>query len=139
MTVRIMTIEDYDAVYALWASLPGIGLHDGEDSQERLAYYLRRNPESCFAAEEDGTLIGAVLCGNDGRRGTINHLAVAAERQGQGIGRALMNACLDAMRREGIRKCSLMVYRDNDEGNAFWDALDSRRREDILYRNLDVN
>jgi len=139
MTIRVMTIEDYDAVYALWASLPGIGLHEEEDSRERIVYYLRRNPESCFVAEENGALIGAVLCGNDGRRGYINHLAVAAERQGQGIGRALMDACLDAMRREGIRKCSLMVFRDNETGNAFWDALDSRRREDILYRNLDVN
>jgi len=139
MTIRAMTIEDYDAVYALWASLPGIGLHEEEDSRERMAYYLRRNPESCFVAKKNGAIIGAVLCGNDGRRGYINHLAVAAERQGQGIGRALMNACLDALRREGIRKCSLMVFRDNDKGNAFWDALNSRRREDILYRNLDVN
>jgi len=136
MTIRIMTIEDYDAVYALWASLPGIGLHEEEDSRARIAYYLRRNPRTCFVAEEEGMLAGAVLCGNDGRRGYINHLAVAAEQQGRGVGRALVNACLAAMRREGIGKCSLMVFRDNDAGNAFWDAMGSVRREEILYRTI---
>ena len=139
MTIRVMTIEDYDAVYALWASLPGIGLHEEEDSRERMAYYLRRNPESCFVAKKNGAVIGAVLCGNDGRRGYINHLAVAAERQGQGIGRALMDACLDALRREGIRKCAFTVFGGNEEGNAFWRAMGARRWEDGWYHTLDVN
>jgi len=156
-----MTIDDYDAVYALWAGLPGIGLHTHEDSREGMAYYLRRNPASCFVAEENGAphgpygllgrnnhpcpstegncrIIGAVLCGNDGRRGYINHLAVSEEHRGQGIGRALVNACLAAMKQEGIRMCSFVTYCDNDEGNAFWDALGSMRRDGCLYRNLET-
>ena len=136
MTIRTMTIDDYPAVYALWDSLPGIGLHEHEDSYEGMVYYLRRNPETCFVAEEGGIIIGAILCGNDGRRGYINHLAVAQEYQGQGLGRALVDACLAAMRGEGILRCSFVVYRSNDEGNAFWDAIGSVRRDDCLYRNL---
>ncbi|MCL2106151.1 MAG: GNAT family N-acetyltransferase [Oscillospiraceae bacterium] len=137
MTIRMMTIDDYDAVYALWASLPGIGLHEGEDSREGIAYYLKRNPETCFVAEnEHGETVGAVLCGNDGRRGYINHLAVREDWRGRGIGKALINACLAVLRREGIAQCGMMVFRGNETGNAFWDALGSRRREDILYRNL---
>ena len=141
--IRIMTLDDYDAVYALWASLPGIGLHGGEDSREGMAYYLKRNPKSCFVALDDSReatappqVVGAVLCGNDGRRGYINHLAVAQEHQGRGLGRALVNACLAAMRREGIRTCSLVVFKDNETGNAFWDALGSTRHETLLYRKL---
>jgi len=131
-----MTIEDYDEVYALWASLPGMGLHPREDSREGMAYYLRRNPDSCFVAEADGKIIGAVLFGNDGRRGYINHLAVAQSHQGRGIAKALLNAGLEVMRREGIAKCSLMVYRNNDAGNAFWDTVGSTRRDEVIYRNL---
>ncbi|MDR2687540.1 MAG: GNAT family N-acetyltransferase [Oscillospiraceae bacterium] len=136
MTIRVMTIADYPAVYALWESLPGIGLHGHEDSLEGMAYYLRRNPESCFVAEEGNAIIGAILCGNDGRRGYINHLAVAQEHQGQGLGRALVDACLAAMRNEGILKCSFVTFRGNEAGNAFWDAIGSARRDDCLYRNL---
>ena len=138
MTIRTMTIDDYNEVYALWASLPGIGLHDHEDSREGMAYYLRRNPDSCFVAEEEGAIIGAVLCGNDGRRGYINHLAVAAgcRGRGRGLGRALVNACLEAMRKEGIGMCSFVVFRENESGNAFWDAIGSTRHETLLYRKL---
>jgi len=136
MTIRVMTIDDYPAVYALWASLPGIGLHEREDSLEGMAYYLNRNPDSCFVALENGALIGAVLCGNDGRRGYINHLAVAAEHQGRGLGRVLVNACLAAMRNEGIPMCSFVTFGDNIEGNAFWDAIGSTRHETLLYRKL---
>ena len=139
MSIRMMTMEDYGAVYPLWQSLPGIGLHEHEDSREGVAYYLRRNPDSCFVAEDGNVIIGAVLCGNDGRRGYINHLAVAAAHQGKGLGRALVEACLEAMRKEGIRKCSFVVFRDNGKANAFWDAIGSTRREDCLYRNLNVN
>ena len=134
--IRIMTIDDYDAVYALWAEMPGVGLRESEDSREGIAYYLRRNPETCFVAVSESVVVGAVLCGNDGRRGYINHLAVRAGMRGQGIGKALIGACLAVLRREGIRRCGLMVFRDNDTGNAFWDAIGSRRREEILYRNL---
>ena len=136
MTIRIMTIDDYPAVYALWASLPGIGLHEGEDSHAGITYYLKRNPDTCFVAEEDGVLVGAILCGNDGRRGYINHLAVAAEHQGKGLGRALVNACLAAMRKEGIRRCCFVTFRSNIEGNAFWDAIGAARRDDALYRSI---
>jgi len=143
MTIRVMTLDDYPAVYALWDSLPGIGLHEGEDSPEGMAYYLRRNPESCFVALDDSReaiappqVVGAVLCGNDGRRGYINHLAVAQEYRGKGIGKALVKACLAAMRAEGIRRCCFVVYRSNDEGNAFWDAIGSVRRDEALYRSI---
>jgi ribosomal protein S18 acetylase RimI-like enzyme len=136
MTIRVMTLADYPAVYALWASLPGIGLHEPEDSYEGMAYYLRRNPDTCFVAEDGGALIGAVLCGNDGRRGYINHLAVAAEHQGRGLGRSLVNACRAAMRSEGIPMCSFVTFRDNEAGNAFWDAIGSTRHETLLYRKL---
>jgi len=131
-----MTIEDYDKVYALWASLPGMGLHPREDSRDGMDYYLNRNPDSCFVAEQDGQIIGAVLFGNDGRRGYINHLAVAQNYQGRGIAKALLNAGLAAMRREGIAKCSLMVYRNNEQGNAFWDRVGSTRRDEVIYRNI---
>lgn len=141
--IRLMTIDDYPAVYALWDSLPGIGLHEYEDSFEGMAYYLRRNPASCFVALDDSReatappqVVGAILCGNDGRRGYINHLAVAQAYQGRGLGRALVQACLEAMRKEGIPRCSFVVYRSNIEGNAFWDAIGSVRRDDALYRSI---
>jgi len=136
--IRLMTLEDYYNVHALWTSVPGVGLRDHEDSREGIAYYLRRNPTSCFVAGEKNKIIGVVLCGNDGRRGYINHLAVALEHRKRGIARALVNACRDAMRAEGIRMLSFVVFRENENGNAFWDALGATQRDELRYYNLPV-
>ena len=51
MNIRIMTANDYDAVYALWMSCTGMGLNTIDDSKEGITKFLIRNPETCFVAE----------------------------------------------------------------------------------------
>ena len=48
--IRKMSIEDYEAVYALWANTPNMGLRNLDDSKEGIALFLKRNPETCFVA-----------------------------------------------------------------------------------------
>lgn len=135
MTIRTMRPEDYDAVYPLWLGCTGMGLNDVDDSREGIGRYLRRNPETCFVAEDDGAIVGAVLAGHDGRRGHINHLAVASAYRRRGLGRALVETALDALSRQGITKVNLTVFDANAEGNAFWERLGFTTRPDLIYRN----
>ena len=135
MEIRAMRLTDYDAVYALWRACAGMGLNDYDDSREGIARYLRRNPETCFVAEADGAIVGAVLAGHDGRRGHINHLAVASEHRRRGLGHALVEAALAALSRQGITKVNLVVFADNTGGNAFWERLGFTTRPDLTYRN----
>lgn len=135
MQIRNMTIEDYDAVYDLWINTPGMGLNKSDDSREGIEVYLRRNPNTCFVAEEGEMLFGVILSGHDGRRGFIHHTAVRGDIQRQGIGSALVNAALEALHAEGIRKVALVVFARNEKGNSFWEKQGFTRREDILYRN----
>ena len=97
MKIRNMTINDYEAVYAIWLSCPGMGLNDVDDSREGIERFLARNPESCFVAEDGGEVVGVILAGNDGRRGYIHHTAVSSDRQREGIATALVNAAMDAL------------------------------------------
>lgn len=133
--IRPMTIADYDALYALWTATPGMGLNTTDDSREGIARYLCRNPDTCFAAEQDGQLTGAIMAGHDGRRGYIYHTCVRADCQGQGIGRALVEAALDALKAEGIHKVALVVFDRNEKGNVFWERMGFTAREDLVYRN----
>jgi len=136
MILRRITPADYDALYALWLSCPGMGLNDRDDSPEGIAAYLRRNPNTCFAAEEEGRLIGCILAGHDGRRGFIHHTAVRPDCQRRGVGSALVAAALEALKTEGIAKVALLVFRRNETGNAFWEKQGFTAREDVCYRNL---
>lgn len=135
MQIIPMTIEDYDAVYDLWLHTPGMGLNTADDSREGIAAYLRRNPTTCFTAKEGDRLLGAILAGHDGRRGYISHTAVREDAQRQGIGTALVEAVLEALQDEGIRKVALVVFARNERGNAFWEKLGFTGRDDLVYRN----
>ena len=135
MEIRLMELGDYQDVYSLWLSCPGMGLNNLDDSQEGIARYLARNPSTCFVATQQGRVIGAILAGHDGRRGYIGHTAVAPAFQRQGIGRRLVEAALDALRAEGIHKVNLVVFARNQQGNAFWEKMGFTQRPDLTYRN----
>lgn len=135
MTIRQMQIADYPLLYDLWFSVPGMGLNTLDDSEEGVARFLARNPETCFVAEENGQVIGCIMSGHDGRRGYIYHTCVHPHHRRKGIGRMLTDAALDALHGCGIHKVALVVFSDNTTGNAFWERMDFTAREDLVYRN----
>jgi ribosomal protein S18 acetylase RimI-like enzyme len=131
------TAADYDAAVALWRESEGVGLSSA-DSRERVQRYLLRNAGLSFVAHADGTLIGAVLCGHDGRRGYLHHLAVRRNWRGLGVGSALATACLAALERESIDKCHIFVYAENQAGQAFWSHLGWKARPDLGIMSKDI-
>ncbi len=138
--IIILTMDAYDAVMALWERVEGVGLHDDTDSRDGIRAYLERNPGMSFVAVRAGVVVGAVLSGNDGRRGYIHHLAVASECRRQGIGRRLIDSCLEAQRAAGISKCHVFVYCDNKDGIAFWESHGWHRRSaEITVMSRDVD
>jgi ribosomal protein S18 acetylase RimI-like enzyme len=129
--------EDYDLVFALWEASAGVGLSDA-DSRDCVEKYLHRNPGMSFVAFEDGILVGAVLCGHDGRRGLLHHLAVSRSHRGQGVGRYLAEMCLDALKKDGITKAHLFVFHNNHGGVAFWKELGWYERTELRMMSRDI-
>lgn len=136
---NIMKIRDYDEVYQLWKKSAGVGIRSLDDSREGIERFLRRNPETCFVAREAGKLIGVILCGHDGRRGYIYHLAVHPDHRRGGIGKSLVDAALEALKKEKINKVALVVFASNTGGNEFWRSVGFVKRHDLVYRNMDLN
>lgn len=112
-----------------------MGFNNVDDSKDGIEKFLKRNPNTCFIAEVDDKIVGAIICGNDGRRGYIYHTAVIDTMQGKGIGTALVNTALKALEIEGISKVALLVFARNENGNNFWQHLGFTTRNDIIYRN----
>jgi len=126
-----LTIDRYEDVHALWVQAEGVGLHDYSDSRESIAAYLERNPGMSFVATVDGVVVGAVLAGHDGRRGYLHHLTVNPDCRRRGIGRRLVDGCLDALREAGIAKCHLFIFNTNETGIAFWESVGWTPRTDL--------
>jgi ribosomal protein S18 acetylase RimI-like enzyme len=130
ITYRNMTIKDYDNVYALWKATPGIGLSDA-DSRAGIEKFLAANPGRCFVALSGNELVGAVMCGCDGRRGYLHHLAVRTDLRNQGIGRQLVEECMNALRTIGIDKAHIFVFKANEPGKVFWQKAGWQERDDL--------
>lgn len=126
-----MKIDDYDAVYALWQSTPGIGLNES-DRRDAVAAFLCRNPSmSAVAITASGEIVGTVLCGHDGRRGYLHHLAVLPTYRNHGIAKRLVTHCLAMLRTEHIHKCNIFLFRSNESGAAFWTHNGWTARNDL--------
>ena len=134
MLIRPMTIDDYEEVYSLWMSCKGMGLNNLDDSKEGIEKFLIHNPNTCFVAEEN-CIVGAIMVGNDGRRGYIYHTAVHPNYRRRGIARQLVETVLTVLDELKIHKVALVVFKRNTEGNRFWETLGFSTREDLIYRN----
>ena len=142
-TIRPVTIEDYDAIFELWNSTEQTrrALNPVDDSREGIARYLKRNPDTCFAAVTEDRIIGVILSGHDGRRGIIHHMCVHPDHRRSGIASRLVAEAEEALQKEGIRKIFGLVFKDNDGANAFWEDRGYSLRTNLNYRNksLDQN
>ena len=116
---REFSITDYDAAVQVWQRVEGVEITEGDD-RKGIAAFLARNPNLSRVAIDGPAIVGVALCGDDGRRGHIYHLAVDPAYQGRGIGKRLLNECLDGLRRDGVEGVIILVAGDNQRGAEFW-------------------
>ena len=137
--IREMKIEDYDKIYTLWMSMKGFAMRSIDDSEEGVRRFLERNPHTSVVASQDGKIVGAILCGHDGRRGCLYHVCVHRDYRRKGIGTAMVVFAMEALKREKISKVSLIAFTVNDIGNAFWKKIGWTKREDLNYYDFTLN
>ena len=118
-----MTASDYDEVRALWMTIRGFGIRALDDSREDVARFIRRNPTTSVVARADGRVVGSILCGSDGRQGSLYHVCVAKDCRRQGIGTAMGAYCMRRLKEMGVNKVSLIAFKSNSAGNAFWKTI----------------
>ncbi len=134
-----LTLDDYEPVMELWHGASGVGL-SGADEKQNIRTYLERNPGLSFVAKDgDGRVAAAVLAGHDGRRGFLHHLAVAESHRRKGLGRILVERCLNQLQRIGIQKCHGFIFADNNGGLEFWKAVGWGERMDLKVISRDIN
>lgn len=97
-----------------------------DDSREGVERFLKRNPGISVVAEADGEIVGAILCGHDGRRAGLYHVCVREDCRQRGIGKAMVTACMRKLQEEQISKVSLVAFRDNEVGNSSGTGRDGR-------------
>jgi ribosomal protein S18 acetylase RimI-like enzyme len=142
MNIKEFTMSDYNAAHSLWWNTKGVCNCDKcmfLDSKEQIEKFLARNPNTSFIAEENGELIGTVLCGNDGRVGTIYRLTVSEKTRKRGIGKALVEKAAAALKNEGITSIRMFALKDNEGANAFWERLGFKKMDEAIARSIIIS
>ena len=90
------------------------------DDRESIAQFIARNLGLSRVATDGSRTVGVALCGHDGHRGHIYHLAVDPAYQGRGLGKRLLDECLRGLRRTEVKRVIIMVADDNPRARKFW-------------------
>ncbi len=130
MNITPMKADDHTEVFALWTAVMPQTL-SADDEQASLARFLARNPGLSLVARSDGALVGAVLCGHDGRRGFLYHMAVSPAFRRSGVARSLAREALTRLGDEGIDKCHIFVETNNSAAQNAWSSMCWNRRDDL--------
>jgi ribosomal protein S18 acetylase RimI-like enzyme len=119
--LRPFADADEDAVVALWDAA---GLtRPWNDPHLDIARKKRVQRELFLVAEDGGVVVGTAMAGYDGHRGWVYYLAVAPDRQGQGLGRLLMMEAEAQLLALGCPKVNVQIRAGNETVAAFYDRL----------------
>ena len=134
---REFAIDDYDAAVALWKRVEGVEIAEGDD-REGVAQFVERNAGLSRVATDGLTIVGVAFCGQDGRRGHIYHLAVDPNYRGRGVGKRLVDECLEGLRRLGLKRANIMVATDNPRGREFWSKCGWEELDGAIGMGIDL-
>ena len=134
---REFAIDDYDAAVALWKRVEGVEIAEGDD-REGVAQFIERNAGLSRVATDGSTIVGLAFCGQDGRRGHIYHLAVDPNYRGRGVGKRLVDECLEGLRRLGLKRANIMVATDNPRGREFWSKCGWEELDAAIGMGIDL-
>lgn len=138
--IRPMTEEDYDEVIKLWKTISGFGIRTIDDARDGVVRFLRRNPGiSVVAQQADGSIVGTVLCGHDGRQACFYHVCVKKELRRQGIATRMVQTVLDTLTKEHINRAYLIAFKSNEGGNEFWKSKGWSFKTDRNYYEMYLN
>jgi ribosomal protein S18 acetylase RimI-like enzyme len=136
MEIRPCASEEIEAVLDLWRRAEAA--RSATDDEAGVGALLERDPHALLVAVDDGVLIGTLIAGFDGWRGTLARLAVDPVHRRRGVAKALLTAGEARLRRLGARRSSAIVIESHDEAVGFWKAVGYSRDERVgrFVKNL---
>lgn len=133
LEISAMSAADYDEAMAFWQSLPELGVAPRFDTRERITAYLARNPGLSTIARQSGRVVGTVLCGHDGRRGSLYHVGVAPDLRGQGVAQRMLARSTALLKEAGVGTAFLLT--SEDSAAAFWQHNGWQKAPGITYHS----
>ena len=116
--LRAGTVADIEAVLALWQRAE-TGPSSTESADD-VRWLLERDPEAMLLADAEGEIVGSLIVGWDGWRGTFYRLAVDPAHRRRGLATEMVRAGEERLRALGAKRLNAIVESEEDDAMAFW-------------------
>ncbi|WP_026887626.1 GNAT family N-acetyltransferase [Clostridium beijerinckii] len=124
IVVQAMKELDIDQVLKLWRDIFGSSFLEESVTKEQLVTYLKKNPKaSSVACTRDGKVIGALLCGSDGIRGFIYHIAIYNEYRVNEIEKRMLDRSLEKLKEIGIKTGFIFTQSSNHDMEVAFNSI----------------
>lgn len=119
--IRAAVPGDIPSVLALWRESAA---PTSTDTADALTGLLGRDPGALMVAETSGQIVGSVIAGWDGWRGSVYRLAVAPPHRRSGLGGRLLREAEHRLAALGARRMHAIVVGSDTRAVAFWESTD---------------
>jgi ribosomal protein S18 acetylase RimI-like enzyme len=133
MNIRLLSINDYDSIIALWKSADLPFKPNGRDKRENMKVQMKIDPDLFIGAFEKDKLIGAIIGTDDGRKGWINRLAISHEHTRSGVATRLIVELEEALKKRGRRIICTLIEDPNEASFALFKKVGYFKHDDIHY------
>ena len=120
--LRRAQVRDAERLEHFFRGFDEVSFCEWQDARFLRGVLLQDTTTAYLAVDASGEVVGAVIGGMLGTRGTINHLAVSPEHRTRGLGQRLVEAASADMKRVGVLRMFLFVDDANLAGKRFWSA-----------------
>src|SRR5271167_302040 len=119
-TIRPGRLSDVESVLHLWSTAAAEPTHT--DDAASLTALIRRDPAALIVAEDDSSIVGSVIAGWDGWRGSVYRLVVASSHRRLGLGRRMLRQAEERLWAEGAVRLQAIVVQTEPQAVGFWRA-----------------
>jgi ribosomal protein S18 acetylase RimI-like enzyme len=124
LVIRPVTELDIEAICKIDEQVTGA--YRPEVWEDRVMYYIRRDPDSSQVAEAGGRILGFMLgevrggeFGLEEPTGWVEFFGVDPDARDKGVGRSLIEAVLGGFKRRGAHVARTMVRSEDKDIDAF--------------------
>ena len=131
LTIRPYSETDLNSIVSLWEicelSRPW------NDPIKDIERKLTVQRELFLILEKNGEILGSVMGGYDGHRGSVNYLGIHPDHKNEGLGKLLMNRIEEELIKMGCPKINLMVRNSNLDVHEFYRVIGYEELEVVVF------
>ncbi|RPH21144.1 GNAT family acetyltransferase [Buttiauxella warmboldiae] len=130
MEIRVFRQDDFEEVITLWERCDL--LRPWNDPEMDIERKLNHDADLFLVAEVGGEVVGSLMGGYDGHRGSAYYLGVHPEYRGRGIANALLSRLEKKLIARGCPKIHIMVREENELVIGMYERLEYEQQDVLL-------